>query len=108
MLKMVNVKRKTCAFIFARGGSKGVPRKNILPIGGLPLIVHSIKVAQSLENIEGIYVSTDCEEIASIAAAAGAEIINRPIELATDTASEWLGNMQYAGFRIGMGSSIAF
>ncbi len=62
----------------------------MLSIGGLPLVVHSIHVAQALGDIEGIFVSTDCKEIASIAAAAGAEIINRPYELASDTAPEWL------------------
>ncbi len=87
---MFNSKLKTCVFIFARGGSKGLPRKNVLPIGGIPLVAHSIKVAQALGDVEAIFVSTDCQEIASIAAAAGAEIIDRPSELASDTASEWL------------------
>ena len=87
---MFDSKQKTCVFIFARGGSKGLPRKNVLPIGGIPLIVHSIHTAKALSDIEGIFVSTDCQEIASIATAAGAEIINRPKELASDTASEWL------------------
>lgn len=87
---MLDSKQKTFVFIFARGGSKGLPRKNVLPIGGFPLIVHSIHTAQALEDIAGIFVSTDCQEIASIAGAAGAEIISRPDELASDTASEWL------------------
>lgn len=87
---MFDSKRKTCVFIFARGGSKGLPRKNLLPICGFPLVVHSIHTAQSLGDIERVFVSTDCQEISSIAAAAGAEIINRPYELACDTASEWL------------------
>lgn len=81
---------KTHAFIFARGGSKGLPRKNILPIAGLPLIVHSIHIAQQLGNIERIFVSTDSREIAYIAEGAGAEIVERPAELASDTAPEWL------------------
>ncbi|MBW0180973.1 MAG: acylneuraminate cytidylyltransferase family protein [Vulcanococcus sp.] len=82
--------RKTCVFVFARGGSKGLPRKNLLPIRGLPLVAHSIRMAQLLGDTEGIYVSTDCREIASIALAAGAEVIERPAELASDTAPEWL------------------
>lgn len=81
---------KTCAFIFARGGSKGLPRKNILPIAGHPLLVHGIIVAQQLHNIDGIYVSTDCDEIADIAKCAGAQVIKRPAELASDNAPEWL------------------
>jgi CMP-N-acetylneuraminic acid synthetase len=85
-----NSMRTTCAFIFARGGSKGLPRKNVLPIAGLPLVVHSIRAAELLGNTKGIYVSTDCQEIASLALAAGAEIIERPAELASDRAPEWL------------------
>ena len=81
---------KTCAFVFARGGSKGLPRKNVLLIGGLPMMVHSIQIAQQLDNVEEIYVSTDCDEISAIAKDAGAKVIIRPAELAGDTSSEWL------------------
>lgn len=81
---------RACAFVFARGGSKGLPRKNILPIAGLPLLVHGIRVAQAIESISAIYVSTDCDEIASVAKRAGAEIIPRPPELASDDSPEWL------------------
>lgn len=81
---------RTCAFVFARGGSKGLPRKNILPIAGFPLLVHGIRVAQEIESISAIYVSTDCDEIASVAKRAGAEIIPRPAELASDDSPEWL------------------
>ncbi len=80
----------THAFIFARGGSKGLPKKNLLPIGGMPMLAHGIAIAQSLQEVEQVYVSTDCEEIASIGKQYGAEVINRPSELASDTASEWL------------------
>ncbi len=80
---------KTFGFIFARGGSKGLHKKNILEIGGIPLLAHGIKIAQNLNDVETIFVSTDCEEIASIAKEYGAEVINRPKELATDIASEW-------------------
>lgn len=80
---------KTCAFIFARGGSKGLPRKNILTIGGLPMLVHGIRLAQELDNVEAIYVSTDCSEIAAIAANAGAEVVSRPVELSGDSSPEW-------------------
>lgn len=80
---------KTCAFIFARGGSKGLPRKNILPIAGHPLFVHGIVLAKQLHNIDEIYVSTDCDEIAEVAKYAGAQVIKRPVELASDNAPEW-------------------
>ena len=53
-------------------------------------MVHSIRTAQMLKEIEDVYVSTDCSEIANISKQAGAKIIKRPLHLATDTASEWL------------------
>ncbi len=80
----------TSAFVFARGGSKGLPRKNVLQIAGMPLLAHGIEIARNLKEVDNIYVSTDCEEIASIALQYGAEVIDRPSELASDTASEWL------------------
>jgi len=82
--------RKTCAFIFARGGSKGLPRKNILNIGGAPMLVHGIRLAQELDNVEAIYVSTDCSEISEVAVNAGAEVIPRPLELSGDNSPEWI------------------
>lgn len=78
------------AFIFARGGSKGLPGKNIKPLGGIPLIGHSIILAQELEAVEKVFVSTDSDEIALVAERFSAEVIKRPPELASDTASEWL------------------
>ena len=82
--------QKTFCFIFARGGSKGIPKKNIIPIGGLPLIVHSINLAKRLEEVERIFVSTDCEEISEIAYNQNVEVIKRPSELAKDNSLEWL------------------
>jgi CMP-N-acetylneuraminic acid synthetase len=81
---------KTYAFIFARGGSKGLPKKNILPIGGMPMLAHGITIAHALQDVQKVYVSTDCEDIATIAKQYGAEVINRPPELASDAAPEWL------------------
>ncbi|KTC66083.1 N-acylneuraminate cytidylyltransferase (plasmid) [Legionella adelaidensis] len=78
------------AFIFARGGSKGLPRKNIKPLAGKPLLVHSIDLAKQIPSIQKIFVSTDDEEIAQIAKNAGAIVINRPGELAGDKSPEWL------------------
>jgi CMP-N-acetylneuraminic acid synthetase len=81
---------KTFAFIFARGGSKGLPGKNIMSLGGIPLIAHSILLAKDINSIERVFVSTESDEIAIIAKDYGAEIIKRPIELASDTSPEWL------------------
>lgn len=81
---------KIFAFIFARGGSKGLPQKNILSIGGFPMLVHGIRIAKQLDKVDRIYVSTDSDEISAIARDAGAEVIIRPAELASDTAPEWL------------------
>ncbi|GAA6133776.1 acylneuraminate cytidylyltransferase family protein [Oceaniserpentilla sp. 4NH20-0058] len=78
------------AFIFARGGSKGLPRKNVKKLNGKPLIVYSIESAKATSEINEIFVSTDDAEIANIAKDAGATIIERPSELAGDTSSEWL------------------
>lgn len=83
------------AFIFARGGSKGLPGKNIKELDGIPLLAHSIRIAQSIERVSNIFVSTDCDQIAAIGEAYGAQIIRRPSELATDQASEW-GAWQHA------------
>lgn len=80
----------TFAFVFARGGSKGLPGKNIKPLGGVPLLGHSIRIAQATPGVEKVFVSTDDQEIANVAAEYGATVIMRPPELATDTASEWL------------------
>ena len=81
---------KTYSFIFARGGSKGLPKKNILKLNGHPLVAHSILIAQKINTIEKVFVSTDDPEIASISKEYNAEVINRPKELADDHSSEWL------------------
>lgn len=75
------------ALIPARGGSKGVPNKNIKLINGKPLIAWTIKKALASELIDRVVVSTDSEAIADIAKQYGAEVIIRPAEFATDTAS---------------------
>ena len=78
------------AFIFARGGSKGLPGKNIRPLCEKPLIAWSIEVAQSIPRIDRVIVSTDSEEIASIAKGYGAELpFIRPSSLAEDNSPEW-------------------
>lgn len=74
------------AVIPARGGSKGVPKKNLHPLAGRPLIAHAIEAAKQSKYVERVIVSTDDQEIARIAADEGAEVIMRPAELATDEA----------------------
>ncbi len=81
---------KTFAFIFARGDSKGVPGKNIRNLAGKPLLAYSIIMAQNIDEISRVFVSTDNQDIANIAIKYGAEIINRPVELAQDDSPEWL------------------
>lgn len=78
---------KVVAIIPARGGSKGVPRKNVLPLGGKPLIAHVIEAAKGSRYVSDVIVSTDDDEIAEISRAWGAIVVARPTELATDTAS---------------------
>jgi CMP-N-acetylneuraminic acid synthetase len=77
------------AIIFARGGSKGLPNKNILEIRGMPLIAWSISHAKSCSRINRVIVSTDSAKIKEIALDHGAEVpFMRPKDLASDTASE--------------------
>jgi len=79
------------AFIFARGGSKGLPGKNIRPLGGKPLIAWSIEHARAVKRIDRVIVSTDSNEIAAVARYYGAEVpFIRPTELAKDDSPEWL------------------
>lgn len=89
------------AIIPARGGSKGIPHKNITLLGGKPLISYAIQAAQNARFISKVYVSTDCPQIASVSADYNAQPILRPAELSGDTASsesalihalEYLGN----------------
>ncbi|MBT6870585.1 MAG: acylneuraminate cytidylyltransferase family protein [Candidatus Marinimicrobia bacterium] len=75
------------AIIPARGGSKGLPRKNVLSFNGEPLVVHSIKYAQNCDLINKVYVSTNDDEISSISSSASASIIQRPLEFSGDTAT---------------------
>ncbi len=79
------------AYVFARGGSKGVPGKNLRPLGDRPLIAFPVETALASGLFERVIVSTDSEEIAEVARRYGAETpFMRPAALATDAASEWL------------------
>ena len=76
---------RALGLILARGGSKGIPRKNLAPLRGLPLIAHTILNARKAASIERLIVTTDDEEIAAVAREFGAEVpFLRPAELAED------------------------
>lgn len=78
-------------FIFARGGSKGLPRKNVLPLAGKPLIAHAIEAAKQSRWIQKVVVSTDDPEIADVSRRYGAEVpFVRPEELSGDKSPECL------------------
>ncbi len=71
----------------ARGGSKGVPGKNLAPVGGVPLVVRAVQAALAAGRVTSVAVSTDDPAIEAAAAAAGAIVVRRPAGLAGDTAS---------------------
>ncbi len=73
-----------CAIIPARGGSKAIPKKNIIPFLGEPLITYTIHQANTSELIDETYVSTDDDQISEVSRNAGAKVISRPKELAQD------------------------
>ncbi|MDU0347526.1 acylneuraminate cytidylyltransferase family protein [Actinomyces sp. MRS3W] len=75
----------TLAVIPVRGGSKGIPRKNLREVGGKPLLVWTIEQALAATRDVRTVVSTEDAEIADVARTAGAEVIDRPVELAQDT-----------------------
>jgi len=79
------------AWIFARGGSKGLPRKNIRPLSGKPLIAYAIETGLQSALIDNVFVSTDDPEISDVARRYGAEVpFLRPPSLAADHAPERL------------------
>ena len=76
--------------ICCRGGSKGVPGKNIRLLGGKPLLVHAVETAHGCRRLDDLVLSTDSEEIAAVGRDAGVAVpFIRPAELATDRASKW-------------------
>lgn len=74
------------AIIPARGGSEGVPGKNIIDVAGKPLIAWSIEQAKAARLVDDVFVSTDDEKIAEVSRQYGAKVVNRPAELASNTA----------------------
>ena len=85
-----NFKMKIFAFIFARGGSKGIKNKNTKTFAGKPLLYHSIKFAKKMKFINKVFVSSEDKKILKIAKKNKASIINRPKNLAGDKSPEWL------------------
>ena len=83
----MKTKTECCAIIPARGGSKGVIGKNLRVAGGLPLIAHSITAARAAERVQRVVVSTEDPAIAEVALRFGAQVVWRPLELASDAAS---------------------
>jgi len=80
---------KILAIIPARGGSKGVPRKNIIPLGGKPLIWYTIKVAMACKLLDRVILTSEDEEIIAVAKSFGLEApFVRPMELALDHVSD--------------------
>jgi N-acylneuraminate cytidylyltransferase/CMP-N,N'-diacetyllegionaminic acid synthase len=76
--------------ICARGGSKGIPHKNLRPLLGKPLIVHTIECARQCPHLDRVVISTDDEEIAAVCRQQGAEVpFLRPAHLAQDNSSKW-------------------
>jgi CMP-N,N'-diacetyllegionaminic acid synthase len=75
---------RSLGIIPARGGSKGVHRKNIRMVGGKPLIAYSIEAARESQKLTHFVVSTEDEEIAEIAESLGAAVLHRPVALAAD------------------------
>lgn len=79
------------AITFARGGSKGLPGKNLREFNGIPLIAHAINQAKAANVFDRVMVSTDCPEIAQISEQFGAEVpFMRPPEYSGDKDAEWL------------------
>ena len=86
------------AIIPARGGSKGILNKNLIPICGHPLVTWSIHQANSSKKVSSVWVTSDDEKILQISKQYGSKIINRPLELAMDTSSSesaWIHAIEY-------------
>ncbi|CAL9543766.1 8-amino-3,8-dideoxy-manno-octulosonate cytidylyltransferase [Streptomyces sp. enrichment culture] len=79
--------RRVLAVIPARGGSKGVPAKNLAPVGGAPLVARAVRECRAARHVTDVVVSTDDAAIAETARQAGAEVVLRPADLAGDTAT---------------------
>lgn len=78
---------KTIAIIPARGGSKAIPKKNIMDFCGHPLLAWTVAAVRGCPAIDGVYVSTDCPEISAVAKRYGAGVIRRPDDISGDRAT---------------------
>ncbi|MEU1790193.1 acylneuraminate cytidylyltransferase [Streptomyces sparsogenes] len=79
--------RRVVAVIPARGGSKGVPAKNLAAVGGVPLVARAVRECLASRRVTDVVVSTDDAGIAAVARGAGAEVVQRPPAIAGDTAT---------------------
>ncbi len=87
---MTHDQPRVLAVVPARGGSKGVPRKNLRLLAGKPLVAHAVEVGRAATLVNRVLCSTDDQEIADVARAAGAEVpFLRPAELAQDRSEDW-------------------
>lgn len=92
--------------VFARGGSKGVPGKNLRHVGGASLLAHAIASGQEAELVDRLIVSTDAEDIAAEARSLGAEVpFLRPAELSQDQSPEWEAWQHFARHLLNQGAS---
>ena len=99
--------KRILAVIPARGGSVGVPRKNVRPLDGRPLLAWTVEAAKQVPEIDLVVVSTDDPEIAGVARGLGIRVIDRPAELATATApTEWA--LRHAIDTLGLESGMQF
>jgi N-acylneuraminate cytidylyltransferase len=90
MVAAVDSSLRVLAVVPARGGSKGIPRKNLRLLAGKPLVAHAVEVARAAACVTRTVCSTDDPEIADVARAAGAEVpFLRPAELAGDRSEDW-------------------
>lgn len=94
------------AAVFARGRSKGLPGKNLMVLGGLPLVAHSIRVGLEIPGVTGVLCSTDSPAIQAVALKHGATVpFLRPAELADDKSPEWLSWRHLALYLIEAGAA---
>ncbi len=84
---MLNNHRPVLALVPARGGSKGIRKKNLALVGGCPLVWHTLSAALAAPGVDGVWLSSDDDEILQVGREAGVHILQRPAELASDQAS---------------------
>ena len=96
--------RKTLAVIAARGGSKGIPHKNLLDLCGKPLLAWTVQQARAARGVDVVAVSSDSDQILAAAEAAGAVGVRRPDDISGDLASSesaWLNALDAIDARMG-------